>query len=78
MARAAEGGKFQIRDSQRSAVQGTIQNSCYSMQMARKTMAGIRLVVSSASHLPRAGIITDQLPLQWRTHPAHSIQRISA
>jgi uncharacterized SAM-binding protein YcdF (DUF218 family) len=30
-------------------------------------------VISSASHLPRAGILFSSLPLKWRTHAAPSL-----
>ena len=35
-------------------------------------------VVSTASHLPRAGIILSQLPLEWRTHAAPPLEPESA
>jgi uncharacterized SAM-binding protein YcdF (DUF218 family) len=56
----------------------TIQNSCYSMQILRDHGWHSAEVVSSASHLPRAGMIFNQLPLQWRTHVAPPIQRPSS
>ena len=31
-------------------------------------------VVSSANHLPRAGLIFSQLPLEWRTHAAPPLE----
>ena len=31
-------------------------------------------VVSSASHLPRAGLIFSQTPVEWRTHAAASLE----
>jgi uncharacterized SAM-binding protein YcdF (DUF218 family) len=31
-------------------------------------------VVSSASHLPRTGLILSRLPLKWRTHASHALQ----
>jgi hypothetical protein len=35
-------------------------------------------VVSSASHLPRAGIIFSGLPLEWRAHAAPPLEPVSA
>ena len=31
-------------------------------------------VVSSASHLPRTGLILSRLPLEWRTHAAPALE----
>jgi uncharacterized SAM-binding protein YcdF (DUF218 family) len=31
-------------------------------------------VISSASHLPRAGLILSRLPLKWRTHAAPALE----
>ena len=31
-------------------------------------------VISSASHLPRTGLILSRLPLEWRTHAAPALE----
>lgn len=56
----------------------TIQNACYSMRIM--TAHGWRSaeVVSADSHLPRAGMIFNRLPLQWRTHAAPKVEPESA
>ncbi len=48
----------------------TIQNACYSVRLMR--MHGWRSaeVVSDARHLPRAGLIFSQEPIEWRVHAA--------
>jgi len=48
----------------------TIQNACYSARIMKAHGWHSAEVVSSASHLPRAGIIFSRLPLEWRTHAA--------
>jgi uncharacterized SAM-binding protein YcdF (DUF218 family) len=78
MARAAEAEgipKSAIFEEARS--KDTIQNSCYSLQILQGHGWHSAEVVSSASHLARAGIIFNQLPLEWRTHAAPPIERIS-
>lgn len=78
MARAAESeGIPQSAIFKEARSEDTIQNSCYSLQIMQDHGWHSAEVVSAASHLPRAGIIFNQLPLQWRTHAAPPIQRIS-
>ncbi len=48
----------------------TIQNACYAVRIMKAHGWRSAEVVSSASHLPRAGIIFSRLPLEWRTHAA--------
>lgn len=48
----------------------TIQNACYSAEIMKQHGWRSAEVVSSPSHLPRAGLIFSHLPLEWRTHPA--------
>ena len=48
----------------------TIQNACYSVRIMKAHDWNSAEVVSSPSHLPRAGLIFSRLPLQWRTHAA--------
>lgn len=52
----------------------TIQNACYAERMMKARGWRSAEVVSSASHLPRAGIIFSGLPLLWRTHAAPPLQ----
>jgi len=47
----------------------TIQNACYSVRIMKNHGWRSAEVVSSASHLPRAGLVFSRLPLEWRTHP---------
>jgi uncharacterized SAM-binding protein YcdF (DUF218 family) len=48
----------------------TIQNACYSVRIMKAHGWGSAEVVSSAFHLPRAGILFNRLPIEWRTHAA--------
>jgi uncharacterized SAM-binding protein YcdF (DUF218 family) len=48
----------------------TIQNACYAERIMKAHGWRSAEVVSSASHLPRAGIIFSEMPLEWRTHAA--------
>jgi uncharacterized SAM-binding protein YcdF (DUF218 family) len=48
----------------------TIQNACYSVRLMNAHSWRSAEVVSSASHLPRAGLIFSHLPLEWRSHAA--------
>jgi uncharacterized SAM-binding protein YcdF (DUF218 family) len=48
----------------------TIQNACYAVRIMKAHGWRSAEVVSSASHLPRAGLIFSRLPLEWRMHAA--------
>lgn len=48
----------------------TIQNACYSVRLMKEHGWQSAEVVSSRDHLPRAGIIFDRLPVEWRVHAA--------
>ena len=48
----------------------TIQNACYSEHIMKAHGWRSAEVVSSASHLPRTGLIFSGLPLEWRMHAA--------
>lgn len=48
----------------------TIQNACYSVRLMKKHGWHSAEVVSTASHLPRSGLIFSRLPIEWRTHAA--------
>jgi uncharacterized SAM-binding protein YcdF (DUF218 family) len=56
----------------------TIQNACYSVRIMQNHGWHSAEVVSTAFHLPRAGLIFERLPLEWRTHEAPSIQPTSS
>lgn len=56
----------------------TIQNACYSERIMTSHGWRTAEVISSAYHLPRAGLIFDRLPLQWRTHAAPALAPASA
>ena len=55
----------------------TIQNACYSVRIMEGQGWHSAEVVSDASHLPRAGIIFSQLPLEWSTHAALPLEPAS-
>ncbi len=52
----------------------TIQNACFSLRIMQSHYWHSAEVVSSASHLPRSGLIFSVLPLEWRTHAAPSLE----
>ena len=60
----------------------TIQNACYSARIMKQHNWDSAEVVSSPSHLPRAGIIFSRLPAQlhlaWHTHAAPPLEPDSA
>lgn len=56
----------------------TIENACYSIRIMKAHGWGSAEVVSSPSHLQRAGIILSHLPVAWRTHAAPELQPDSA
>jgi uncharacterized SAM-binding protein YcdF (DUF218 family) len=52
----------------------TIQNACYAARIMKARGWRSAEVVSSASHLPRVGMIFNSLPLEWRTHAAPPLE----
>jgi len=71
MARSAQAeGVPEAAISVEPDAQDTIQNACFSARIMKKRGWRSAEVISSASHLPRAGIIFNALPLQWAAHPA--------
>jgi uncharacterized SAM-binding protein YcdF (DUF218 family) len=56
----------------------TIQNACYSERIMKAHGWRSVEVVSRPSHLPRAAMIFNELPLDWRTHAAPPLEPISA
>jgi uncharacterized SAM-binding protein YcdF (DUF218 family) len=52
----------------------TIQNACYAERIMKAHGWQSAEVVSSAYHLPRAGLIFNSFPLQWRGHAAPPLE----
>ncbi|UWZ85944.1 YdcF family protein [Occallatibacter riparius] len=53
--------------------ENTIQNACYSARIMKQHGWKSAEVVTSPSHLPRAGIVFSHTPLEWRGHVAPSL-----
>jgi uncharacterized SAM-binding protein YcdF (DUF218 family) len=51
----------------------TIENACYSARIMKERGWKSAEVVTSQSHLPRAGIIFSRVPIEWRSHAAPSL-----
>jgi uncharacterized SAM-binding protein YcdF (DUF218 family) len=51
----------------------TIENACYSARIMKEQGWKSAEVVTTASHLPRTGIIFNRLPISWRGHAAPSL-----
>ncbi len=56
----------------------TVQNACYSTRIMEEHGWRSAEVVSSASHLQRAGLIFNRQPIDWRTHAAPLLEPQSA
>ncbi len=56
----------------------TIQNACYSVRIMKAQGWHSAEVISSPSHLERAGLIFNSLPVEWRTHAAPPLEPESA
>ena len=56
----------------------TIQNACYAARIMKAHGWRSAEVVSSAAHLPRAGLIFSRLPLEWRMEAAPPLAPESA
>ncbi len=52
----------------------TMENTCDSLRIMRSHGWDSAEVISSASHLPRAGLILGRLPIEWRTHAAPALE----
>jgi uncharacterized SAM-binding protein YcdF (DUF218 family) len=53
-----------------SHAKDTIQNACYSARIMKNHGWHSAEVVSSATHLPRASLIFERIPIEWRVHAA--------
>jgi uncharacterized SAM-binding protein YcdF (DUF218 family) len=79
MARSAEAeGIPNSAIFQEPEARNTIQNACYAVRIMKAHGWHSAEVVSSAYHLPRAGMIFSALPLNWRTHAAPPLEPRSA
>ena len=56
----------------------TIENTCNALGIMRSHGWQSAEVISSPSHLPRAGLILSRLPMKWRVHAAPSLGPLSA
>ena len=52
------------------AARDTMENACFSARILKQHGWRSAEVISSAQHLPRAGMIFSRLGLEWRTHAA--------
>jgi uncharacterized SAM-binding protein YcdF (DUF218 family) len=52
----------------------TIQNACFSERLMKTHGWRSAEIVSSAYHLPRAGLIFSRSSLEWRTHAAQPVE----
>jgi uncharacterized SAM-binding protein YcdF (DUF218 family) len=54
--------------------ENTIENACFSARLMKSHGWTSAEIVSSASHLPRAGLIFSRMPIAWRAHAAPPIE----
>lgn len=52
----------------------TVHNACYAVRIMKAHGWRSAEVVSSADHLPRAGLIFNRLPIEWRSHAAPPLE----
>jgi uncharacterized SAM-binding protein YcdF (DUF218 family) len=55
------------------AARDTMENTCNALGIMRSHGWQSAEVISSPSHLPRAGLILSRLPIEWRTHAAPAL-----
>ena len=56
----------------------TIENTCNALGIMRSHGWTSAEVISSSSHLPRAGLMLNRLPLKWRVHAAPALGPIGS
>lgn len=56
------------------AARDTLENACFSARIMKEHGWRSAEVVSSASHLPRTGLILSRMGIQWRTHAAPPLE----
>jgi uncharacterized SAM-binding protein YcdF (DUF218 family) len=55
------------------AARDTMENTCNALGIMRRHGWDSAEVISSPSHLPRAGLILSRLPMKWRVHEAPAL-----
>ena len=60
------------------AARNTLENTCNALGIMRSHGWESAEVISSASHLPRAGLILSRLPMKWRVHAAPALGPVGA
>jgi len=55
------------------AARDTMENTCNALRIMRRHGWESAEVISSPSHLPRAGLILSRLPMKWRVHAAPAL-----
>jgi uncharacterized SAM-binding protein YcdF (DUF218 family) len=55
------------------AARDTMENTCNALRIMRSHGWESAEVISSPSHLPRAGLILSRLPIEWRVHEAPAL-----
>jgi uncharacterized SAM-binding protein YcdF (DUF218 family) len=55
------------------AARNTMENTCNALGIMRSHGWESAEVISSPSHLPRAGLILSRLPMEWRVHAAPAL-----
>jgi uncharacterized SAM-binding protein YcdF (DUF218 family) len=55
------------------AARDTMENTCNALSIMRSHGWQSAEVISSPSHLPRAGLILSRLPMKWRVHGAPAL-----
>ena len=56
-----------------SKARSTVENTCDALRIMRRHGWESAEVISSAYHLPRAGLILSRLPMKWRVHAAPAL-----
>jgi uncharacterized SAM-binding protein YcdF (DUF218 family) len=60
------------------AARNTVENTCNAWRIMRSHGWESAEVISSPSHLPRAGLILSQLPMRWRVHEAPALGSVGS